>query len=115
MRDESYGEVTTPRFSFSAPRECVLDGLRDWCAAKLGPEIGSKIPATIARTWTLVVVISQLSLIESYYPSGWSKSAADKPSDYLSTNQRHMGFDKGPRLALRDCEQARANDERQIE
>src|SRR6516162_2282689 len=23
-----------------------------------------------------------------------SKSAADKPSDYLSTNQRHMGFDK---------------------
>jgi len=40
---------------------------------------------------------------------------ADKPSDYLSTNQRHMGFDKGPRLALRDREQARANDERQIE
>jgi len=26
-----------------------------------------------------------------------------------------MGFDKGPRLALRDREQARANDERQIE
>ena len=23
-----------------------------------------------------------------------SKSAADKPSDYLSTNQRHMSFDK---------------------
>ena len=32
----------------TAPRAWVLKGWRDWCAAKLGPEIGSKIPAIIA-------------------------------------------------------------------
>ncbi|HET9575345.1 MAG TPA: hypothetical protein VFP04_03025, partial [Nitrospira sp.] len=34
------------------------------------------------------------SLLEEYYYSRWSKSAANKPRDYLSANQRHMGFDK---------------------
>ena len=48
-RDKSYGEVTAPRFSFTASRKCVFDGWRNWCAARLGPEIGSKIPATVAR------------------------------------------------------------------
>jgi hypothetical protein len=33
-----------PRSSFTALRECVLDAGRDCCVAKLGPEIGSKIP-----------------------------------------------------------------------
>ena len=42
-RRRGYATVT-------ALRECVLDGWRDCCVAKLGPEIGSKIPATIART-----------------------------------------------------------------
>jgi hypothetical protein len=53
-----------PRSSFSALRECVLDGGRNCCVAKLGPEIGSKVAATIARKRTLVIVISQPSLFE---------------------------------------------------
>jgi hypothetical protein len=87
-RDESYGWATTPRFSFTAPRECVLD----WCIAKLSPEMGSKTPAAIAKMWTLIVIL-QPSRLEEHYCLRWSKSAADKPSDYLSANQRHMGFD----------------------
>jgi len=53
-----------PRSSFTALRECVLCGWRDCCVAKLAPEIGSTIAATIARTRTLVIVISQSSLFE---------------------------------------------------
>jgi hypothetical protein len=33
-----------------------------------------------------------LHYLRSITLAGWSKSAADKPSDYLSANQRHMGL-----------------------
>jgi hypothetical protein len=39
-----------PRFSFTAPWECVLDACRDWGAAKLDPEIAGNSPTAIANT-----------------------------------------------------------------
>jgi hypothetical protein len=46
-----------PRFSFTAPWECVFDAYRDWGAAKLDPEIAGNSPTAIANTWNFVIVI----------------------------------------------------------
>ena len=35
-----------------------------------------------------------LHCLRGITPLWWSKSATDKPRDYLSANQRHMGFDE---------------------
>src|SRR5262245_46048995 len=56
----------------------------------LAPKSEAKSPQQLPGRESFVIVIS--NYLRSITLAGRSKSAADKPSDYLSANQRHMGF-----------------------
>src|SRR5262245_34961846 len=56
----------------------------------LAPKSEAKSPQQLPGRESFVIVIS--NYLRSITLAGRSKSAADKPSDYLSANQRYMGF-----------------------